>query len=410
MEKIRFVDKRHSPAKNELVVEFIVKPVRGISMERAAEEIAKESSIGTWTTLSTMKARIAKKLKPSVFSIGRNSIKVAYPEDLFEAGNIPQLLSSVAGNIYGMKCLEKLKLEDIHFPGSYLKAFPGPKFGIKGVRKKLKVKGRPLVGTIVKPKVGLNEKEHAKVAYNAWLGGCDIVKDDENLTSMKFNSFDRRVRETLKLRRVCEEETGEKKAYMPNVTAETKEMLRRAELVKKLGGKYAMIDILTAGWAAVQTLRSADLGLIIHAHRAGHAALTRMPGHGMSMLAIAKLSRLAGVDQLHVGAIVGKMHGSEKEVRNIVNGITEKMGGLEKVFPVCSGGLHPGKTGALVKILGKDVIIQMGGGIHGHSLGTIAGAKAARQSVEAAMQGVPVQEYALMHPELKAALGQWGAK
>ncbi len=404
------MDKRHRPRKGELVVEFRVKPARGVSMERAAEEIAKESSIGTWTSLSTMKARIAKKLKPSAYSISGSTAKIAYPPDLFEQGSIPQLLSSIAGNVYGMNSLQSLKLEDIRFPDSYIKAFKGPRFGIKGVRKKLGVKGRPLVGTIVKPKVGLNEKEHAKVAYNAWLGGCDLVKDDENLTSMKFNSFERRLRETLKMRESAESETGERKAYMPNVTAETGEMLRRARLVKKEGGKYVMVDILTAGWAAVQTLRDEDLGLIIHAHRAGHAALTRMPQHGISMLAIAKLARLAGVDQLHVGAIVGKMHGSAEEVKGIVKGITEKCAGLEKVFPVCSGGLHPGKVEALMRMLGKDIIIQMGGGAHGHPRGTIAGAKAARQAVEAALQGVPAGEYALMHEELAAAIEKWGDK
>ncbi len=410
MTKISYVDKKHSPKKNELVVEFKVKPAKGISMERAAEEIAKESSIGTWTDLATMKPRIAKKLKPSVFSIKGNTIQIAYPLELFEAGSIPQLLSSIAGNIYGMKYLERLRLENISFSAAFVNSFNGPKFGIKGVRKTLGIKDRPLVGTIVKPKVGLNEKEHAKVAYNAWLGGCDLVKDDENLTSMKFNSFKKRVTETLKMRDKSEEETGEKKAYMPNVTAETNEMLRRAKFVKQQGGRYVMIDILTAGWAALQSLREADLGLIIHAHRAGHAALTRIPDHGISMLSIAKLARLAGVDQLHVGAIVGKMHGSEKEVKGIVKGITEKSSHLKSVFPVCSGGLHPGKVEALLKILGTDIIIQAGGGIHGHKKGTIAGAKAMRQAVEAALQGIPAKDYALMHKELAIALKQWGAK
>jgi len=295
----------------------------------------------------------------------------------------------------------------VHFPREYLKSFKGPKFGIQGVRKTLKVKNRPLVGTIVKPKLGLNEKEHAKVAYNAWLGGCDIVKDDENLTSMAFNKFRKRVELTLKMRRKAEHETGEKKAYMPNVTAETMEMLRRAKHVKRQGGRYAMIDILTSGFAAVQTLRDADLGLIIHAHRAGHAAFTRNKQHGISMLTIAKLARLAGCDQLHIGAIFGKMEGGKREVQRIRDAIIEE-NGLEPVFPVCSGGLYPSKVSQLMKALGNDIIIQAGGGIHGHPLGTIKGSKAMRQAVEAGLSGIPAAQYALSHKELALALGKWG--
>ena len=404
-----FIRKEYSPEKSELVALFRVKPAKRMSFEKCLDAVARESSIGTWTELCTLKESTVKKLGPKIFGINRKqgTAKIAYPLGLFEKGSIPQFMSSVCGNIFGMSKVAGLRLEDVHFPREYIKSFKGPKFGIEGVRKTLKVKKRPLVGTIVKPKLGLNEKEHAKVAYNAWLGGCDIVKDDENLTSMEFNGFRKRVELTLKMRKKAEQETGERKAYMPNVTAETMEMLRRAKQVKKQGGRYAMIDILTAGFAAVQTLRDADLGLIIHAHRAGHAAFTRNKQHGISMLVIAKLARLAGCDQLHIGAIFGKMEGGKREVQHIRDAIVEE-NGLKPVFPVCSGGLYPGKVSPLMKALGADIIIQMGGGVSGHRLGVIKGAKAARQAVDAVMKGIELEDYARYHEELRIALEQWG--
>ena len=404
-----FIKQKYSPKPSEIVASFRAKPAKGISFTECLDSIARESSIGTWTKLHTLTDATAKRLGPKVFDInpGKHSAKIAYPLELFEAGSVPQFFSSVCGNIFGMSDVEKLRLDDVFFPKAYTKSFKGPRFGIKGVRKVLGVKNRPLVGTIVKPKLGLTAREHAKVAYNAWLGGCDLVKDDENLTSMKFNPFKKRVLLTLKMREKAERETGEKKAYMPNVTAPALEMIERAKFVKSAGGKYAMVDILAAGFSALQALRKQGLGLILHAHRAGHAAFTRNKQHGISMLVIAKLARLAGVDQLHVGAIFGKMEGSEKEVKGIVKGITEKST-LKPVFPVCSGGLHPGRVFPLVKALGKDIIIQSGGGVHGHPLGTIKGARAMRQAVEGALEGFDPKEYALTHKELALALKKWG--
>ena len=421
---LNYINSKYKPTGKDLVCEYYVEPSKGTSLEVAAENLAGESSIGTWTKLSTMNEKIANKLRPTVFYINKKDkiIKIAYPQDLFEPGNMPQILSSIAGNIYGMKIIKNLRLEDITFPKKLVESFPGPKFGIKGIRKLLKVKTRPLVGTIVKPKVGLNEKQHAMVAYESWIGGLDIVKDDENLSSMSFNNFYERVRQTLKARDMAEVKTGERKIYMPNVTAESKEMLKRAEYLKKLGGEYIMIDILTAGFSALQTLREANLGLVIHAHRAGHAALTRNHQHGISMLTIAKISRLLGVDQLHIGTAVGKMDGAAIEVEAIENEIEarfidenkklhileQRWHGIKPVFAVCSGGLHPGMSAELIKIMGKNIIAQYGGGVHGHPNGTRSGAKAARQSVEAVMAKKTLKQYAKTHQELDEALKYWG--
>ncbi len=415
----------YSPNDNDLkVLYYVENSIYAPSLAKAAEEIAKESSIGTWTDIITLSEDIAQRLKPSVYYIDEkeNIIKIAYNEELFEADNISQILSAIAGNIYGMKAIDNLRLIDIEFPKNIINAYKGPKFGIEGIRKLLKVFDRPLLGTIVKPKVGLNPNQHANICGESWLGGLDIVKDDENLTSMRFNKFETRVEETLKIRDKIEKETGEKKIYMPNITAPVSEMKKRADFVIEQGGEYVMVDIITLGFSALQEIRDYfdDKNIVIHAHRAMHAALTRNQRHGMSMLAIAKISRLIGMDQLHTGTVVGKMEGGEKEVVDINKVLTnmnieeedysmlhQDWGNIKKTFPVASGGLYPNVVHKLIDILGTDIVIQAGGGVHGHPEGTEAGAKTMRQAVQAYLDNVNLSEYAKTHNELKKALEKW---
>jgi len=422
-----FIDRHYVPGKHDVILSYIVTPQRGTSLARAAEYIAGESSIGTWTKIATMNPTIARTLRPHIFRVREKTgeVRIAYPELLFEPGNMPGILSSIAGNIYGMKELMKLRLEDIDFSKKLLESFKGPRYGINGIRRITGVKKRPLLGTIVKPKVGLTSEQHAKVAYNAWVGGLDVVKDDENLCSMSFNTFEKRMKLTFRARDYAEQETGETKIYLANVTAETEEMKRRAKLVKRLGGEYIMIDILTAGWAALQTMRDycGKLGLAIHAHRAMHGALTRDKKHGISMLAIAKLARLIGVDQLHIGtANVGKMEGSPDEVLTIEREIErcemyadeihhvlhQEWYGIKPVLAVASGGLSPLSIPKVVRLMGTEIVMQFGGGCHGHPDGTKAGARAIRQAWEAVSQGISLSEYATKHEELARAIEKWG--
>jgi ribulose-bisphosphate carboxylase large chain len=401
-----FVDLKYEPKETDVVCSFYVEP-SGIDIGEAAGGVAAESSIGTWTELSTVKPYVLK-LAAHVFSIEGSSVKIAYPLELFEPRSMPNILSSVAGNVFGLKALKNLRLNDIVFPRELIQSFKGPKYGVEGIQRLLMVNDRPLVGTIIKPKLGLKTVDHAKVAYDAWVGGCDIVKDDENLGSQKFNPFEDRLAKTLESRDRAERETGEKKVYMVNVTAETNEMLKRAESVVSHGGEYVMIDILTCGFAALQTFRDQDFGLIIHAHRAGHAAFTKNPKHGISMRVVAKVARILGVDQLHVGTVVGKMSETREEVMENRDALTMKLGELKRVLPVASGGLHPGLVPALIKFFGKDFVIQAGGGIHGHPDGTVAGARAMRQAVDATMHGLSLDAYAKKHKELDVALETWG--
>ncbi len=381
-----FVDLKYKPAKTDLICTFYVEP-DGISLKEAAGGVAAESSIGTWTELTTAEPYVAK-LAAYIFSIEGNLAKIAYPLELFEQGNMPNILSSVAGNVFGLKALKNLRLVDVELPAELLESFKGPTFGIEGIRKLLKVPKRPLVGTIIKPKLGLKTVDHARVAYEAWAGGCDVVKDDENLSSQRFNPFEERIVKTLESRDKAEEETGERKVYMANVTAETETMLKRADYVLDQGGEYVMVDILTCGFSALQTLRDQNFKLVIHAHRAGHAAFTKNPKHGIAMRAIAKVTRIIGVDQLHVGTVVGKMSETQQEVLENIGALKTEMSGLKPVMPVASGGLHPRLVPALMEIFGKDFVIQAGGGIHGHTDGTFAGATAMRQAVSATLKGI----------------------
>jgi ribulose-bisphosphate carboxylase large chain len=409
MARTGYVDLNYLPIESDLLVYFYVEPGENLALAKASEAIAAESSIGTWTDISTTKPGIMERLGPTVYEMDAKTgiVKISYPCDLFEPGNMPQIFSSIAGNIFGMKSVSNLRLLDIKYPKSIVKSFKGPKYGVAGVRKILKVKDRPLVGTIIKPKLGLGADDHAHVAYDSWIGGCDIVKDDENLTNQRFNPFGERVIKTLKMRERAECETCDKKVYMPNVTADTEEMINRAELVKENGGEYVMVDVVTAGFSGLQSLIDEDLELVIHAHRAMHAAFTRNPKHGISMLAYARSLRLVGVDQLHIGTAVGKMEGPAKDVIAIKDAMAEELCNTKSVFPVCSGGLHPGMVADLMGILGKDIIIQMGGGIHGHPQGTVEGARAAREAVEAVMKGVSLEEYSEDHDALKEALEKW---
>lgn len=405
MRYIDFVDLEYKPKESDLICKFHVEPLNQ-PLDVIAGGVAAESSVGTWTELTTEKPYIKEKAA-KVYSIQGNEVEIAYPRELFEAANMPNILSSVAGNIFGLEDVKNLRLNDIVFPKNITEKYLGPKYGIQGVREITNVKGRPLIGTIIKPKLGLTTKDHAKVAYDAWSGGCDVVKDDENLSDQKFNRFEDRVNETIKMRDKAEEQTGETKVYLVNVSAETEEMKRRAQYVQDHGGRYMMVDIITCGFSALQTMREAGFELAIHAHRAGHAAFTRSTVHGINMRVIAKVVRLIGVDQLHIGTAVGKMSETKEEVKANIEAITEPMHVIKNVMPVASGGLHPGMVPKLVEFFGNDLIIQAGGGIHGHPDGTVKGATALRQAVNAVRDGSTLKEYSKTHEELGKALTQW---
>lgn len=419
---MEYLDLGYEPTDNDLVTVYRIEPADGKRFDEAAQALAGESSIGTWTDVATMIPEVGEKLRPHIYRVEEPYCWIAYPAELFEPGSLPQLLSSIAGNIYGMKSVARLRLEDFRLPKGMVEGFPGPALGRDGVRDMLGVKDRPLIGTIVKPKVGLSSERFAEVLYEAMVGGCDIVKDDENLTDQGFNPFEKRLELSLEAAERAERETGERKGYLPNVTAPGDEMLRRMELAKKMGARYVMADVVTTGFSAVQMLRNHTEGLAIHAHRAMYAAFTRVPDHGLSTLGFSKLCRFAGVDQLHVGTIVGKMEGSKEEILRIheeMNGavvgpkdrwLGQDWGGIKPVLSVASGGLHPFLIPAIVENFGHQVAIMQGGGIHGHPSGTRAGARTARKVVDAVLKGESMESLAERDPDVGAAYEIWGHK
>lgn len=421
-----FVDLHHKPGKNELVCSFYIEPMKGETIKRAAGAVAAESSVGTWTSVKGLGLKHVHEIAATVFEINGNWIKVSYPLNNFELGNMSQVYSAIAGNILGMKAVQNIRLQDVQWPKKLLNSFPGPQFGIKGVRKTFGIRKRPFLACVPKPKIGMTYKEHAQIGWDIWTGGVDLLKDDENLTSQPFNRFSERVKLCMKNAEKAEKVTGERKAGLFNVTAPGKEIYKRASLVAEYGNPYSMVDLLTTGWSAVQGLREhcKDLKLAIYAHRAFHSAFTRNPKHGVSMLTVAKTGRLIGVDNMHVGTGIGKLAGSTLEVKTLANSMREsktkadskqhllaqEWGNIKNVVPVSSGGLHPGSIPEIISFFGIDLAIQVGGGIHGHPNGSHAGAKAVRQALEATLQGIGLREYSKTHSELKMALNTWGFK
>ncbi|GAB6134623.1 type III ribulose-bisphosphate carboxylase [Thermococcus prieurii] len=428
-----YVDKGYEPnKKRDVVAVFRVTPAKGFTIEQAAGAVAAESSTGTWTTLypwyeQERWADMSAKAYDFV-QVGDNEwiVRIAYPVHIFEEWNMPGFLASVAGNVFGMKRVEWLRLEDLYLPERFLRDFKGPAFGIKGVRKKLGIEKRPLYGVVPKPKVGYSPEEVEKLAYELFSGGADFLKDDENITSPWYNRFEERAERITKVMEKVENETGEKKTWFANITADIREMERRLEILADLGNPHAMVDVVITGWGALEYIRdlAEDYGIAIHAHRAMHAAFDRNPKHGISMFVLAKLFRVIGVDQLHIGtAGVGKLEGGKWDViqnkriiteshykpeENDVIHMEQKFYHMKPVFPTSSGGLHPGNIEPVIRTLGTDLVLQLGGGTMGHPDGPRAGAMAARQAIDAIMEGIPLDEYAKTHKELARALEKWG--
>ena len=400
----------------DLIATYYFRTKEGVDATYAANAIREEQTTGTWTSLSTVNDKTAyvHDLDGSVEDLvelpdGGYLTRICFPHEIFEKGNIPQYLSVIAGNLFGLGKLEAVRLLDIDLPENLCGC--GPKFGIEGVRKIVgtEVSCRPHIGTIIKPKVGLNPKDTAQVAYEAALGGLDLIKDDETLTNQTFCPLFERLEAVMDALDRAKDETGKQVLYAVNVTTGGDRIVELAHKAVSAGANMLMVDVLTAGFSAIQALaEDPAINVPIHVHRTMHGALTRNPHHGIAMRPIAKLVRSAGGDQLHTGSVSGKMGSKAGEVIADNIEITKPLSYLKPVFPVSSGGLHPGKVAAEISKLGTDIILQAGGGIHGHPEGTTAGTRAMLQAAEAAVLGIPAREYSLSHPELAAALAKWG--
>jgi ribulose-bisphosphate carboxylase large chain len=406
-----FLDQSYEPASTDLVCEFSIEPAADMSWADAAGRVASESSNGTWAEL-TVEGSV-EDLSATAFDIDEDAgtVLVAYPDALFEPGSMPQILSCIAGNIMGMKAVDRIRLLDCEWPADLTNSFPGPQYGRAVRTELLDAAGRPVTATVPKPKVGLSTDQPAQVGYDAWTGGLDLLKDDENLTDQSFNPFEDRLTESLALRDRAEEVTGERKGYLLNVTAPGGEMLDRVDLAAEHGSRFVMVDVVTCGWSSVQQVRERceRHGMAIHAHRAMHAAFDRIPTHGVSMRVIAQIARLCGVDHIHTGtAGLGKL--ANEDTAGINDWLQGDCHGLRDVLPVASGGLHPGLMGQLFDALGTTLVVQAGGGVHGHPDGTGAGARAFRRAVEAAAAGESLEDAAADAPALATAIDKWGTE
>jgi ribulose-bisphosphate carboxylase large chain len=395
----------------DVIATYRFRPEKGTSPEEAARWIAEEETTGTWTGIGTTTDYV-RRLDGEVMEIlpgdGFYATKIRYPAEIFEPGNIAQYLSVVAGNLFGLRKLASVRLLDMDFPGS-LVPFGGPKFGIRGIRAFVGTTNRPHVGTIIKPKVGLTPADTAEVAYQAAMGGVDLIKDDETLTDQPFCPMRERLPRVMEALEKVKEETGRQVLYAVNISTRADRIVEKAGEAIALGANMVMVDVIITGFGALQALGEAPAVTVpIHVHRAMHAAMTRNREHGIAFRPFARIVRWLGGDQLHTGTVSGKMSHDAAEVLGDNAALTGPCFGKKRSFPVSSGGLHPGKVFAELQALGTDVVLQAGGGIHGHPDGTAAGAMAMRQAVDAFMEGIPLAEYAKQHYELERALKLWG--
>ncbi len=395
------------PKPTDLLAAFRVTPQPGVPPEEAGAAVAGESSTATWTVVWTDRLTAYDHYQGKCYRVDpvpghpdQYIARIAYDLDLFEEGSIANLSSSIIVNVFGFKALKALRLEDMRIPPHYTKTFQGPAHGIVMEREYLNKFGRPLLGATVKPKLGLSARNYGRVVYEALRGGLDFTKDDENINSQPFMRWRDRFLHCMEAINRAQAETGEIKGHYMNVTAATMEdMYERAEFAKELGSVVVMID-LTAGYTAIQSMAkwARRNGVLLHLHRAGHSTYTRQKSHGVSFRVIAKWMRLAGVDHIHAGTVVGKLEGDPNSVAGFYDVLrceaaeSDPVKGLyfeqdwvsmPGVMPVASGGIHAGQMHQLLHHLGEDVILQFGGGTIGHPLGIAAGATANRVALEA---------------------------
>jgi ribulose-bisphosphate carboxylase large chain len=388
------------------------KIVTDLDIRLAAAAIATEQSTGTWTGVSTLNDEIFEKYHGRVTGIQGNVATIAYPEEDFslDIGGVPQILSVISGNLFGLEALKGVRLEDVQFPKGMLREFKGPKFGIPGMREMLNRPSKPLVGTIVKPKIGLPPKGMAEYIYEGGMGGLTNGKDDETLSNQRFCPLEDRVVAIAEAIDRVKQESGHVMMHAINVSTNGDKIVEVAERAQDLGASELMVDVITCGFAAVQALaEDRSIKLPIHVHRTMHGAITRNKDLGVSMQVFAKLVRMCGGDALHVGTFgVGKMKGSpEEDLKNQKACVGPELP-YKEVMPVASGGMHPALIEPLVKITGTNIQIQAGGGVAGHPGGVRGGAKAMAQAVDAAYEGIPFSEYAKTHTELREAMVKWG--
>jgi ribulose-bisphosphate carboxylase large chain len=396
---------------------------------RAAEVIAGEQSSGTFVALPNetpeLKARAGARVErlevietvgsPSLpggiaaQTYSRCALELSWPiENL--GPSLPNLMSTVAGNLFELRQVSGLRLTGLRLPPSFAAAYPGPAFGIEGTRKLTGVTRGPLIGTIIKPSVGLSADDTAQQVRELVAGGIDFIKDDELQADGPHCPFDERVRKVMRVVNDAADRTGKKAMVAFNLTGDLDQMRRRHDLVLAEGGTCVMVVLNSVGLVGVHELRRHSQ-LPIHAHRAGWGYLSRSPELGWDYAPWQMIWRLAGADHLHVNGLRNKFSESDESVIAAARAVLAPVmpEAPMPAMPVFSSGQTGLQAADTYAALGgvADLIHTAGGGIFGHPDGVSAGVQALREAWVAALDGVPLAEHAQRVPALRAALGFW---
>ncbi len=322
--------------------------------------------------------------------------------------NLPNLMATVAGNLYELSPFSGLKLLDLDLPEAFAEKYPGPQFGIGGTRQLTGVYDRPVIGTIIKPSVGLTPEATAQQTQTLVEAGLDFLKDDELMGDPPHSPFEQRVKEVMRVINRLADKTGKKAMFAFNLSGDIDDMLRRHDFVLAQGGTCVMVSINHVGLSGVAKLRQHSQ-LPIHGHRNFWGALSRSPVLGLEFAAYQKIWRLAGVDHLHTNGLRNKFCEPDASVIASIKACLEPMFSGYQVMPVISSGQWAGQAvDTYHAIQSTDVMYVCGGGIVAHQGGVAAGVRSVIQGWEAALQGQSLEAYAQTHPELKQALEQYG--
>ncbi|HEX4946704.1 MAG TPA: ribulose-bisphosphate carboxylase large subunit family protein [Blastocatellia bacterium] len=324
--------------------------------------------------------------------------------------SLPNLLATVCGNLYELQEFSGLKLIDLELPRAFADKYPGPQFGIAGTRKLTGVADRPVIGTIIKPSVGLSPQQTADLVRTLIEAGLDFIKDDELMANPPHSPFSERFAAVSRVINDYAERTGKKPMYAVNITDEMDEMLRHHDEVLAGGGTCVMVSLNHVGVPAVAHLRRHSQ-LPIHGHRNGWGMLTREAYLGIEYPAYQKIWRLAGVDHMHCNGLRNKFWEPDESVirsaQALLTPLYEDKPYL--AMPVIASAQWAGQAVDTYEQVGSaDLMYVCGGGIVAHPDGIAAGVLSVRQAWEAALQGVALEEYAITHAELQRALEKFG--
>jgi ribulose-bisphosphate carboxylase large chain len=324
--------------------------------------------------------------------------------------NLPTLVSTLQGNLYELAQFSGLKLIDVDLPASFCELFQGPGFGIAGTRRLTGVQGRPMIGTIIKPSIGMSPTQTAELVRQLVDADIDFIKDDELMANPPHSPFDQRVDAVMRVINDHADRTGKKVMYAFNISDELDAAMRHYEKVVAAGGTCAMVSLNTVGLAAAKKL--CDLrALAIHGHRNGWGMFNRHPLLGMEFPAYQKLWRLAGIDQIHVNGIQNKFWESDDSVVQSIKACLAPIGAGFSVLPVISSGQWGGQAFETYRRTGTvDLLYLAGGGIMAHPDGVAGGVRALRQAWAAALTGDTLAEAAEKYPELRHAVEKFAGR